>query len=223
VSAHGDNPVGAELLSGEDGEQPDGAVTDDGDGLAGPGLGGDGAEPAGTEDVGGGEEARDQVTGRNVGGGDQRAVSQRDPQPLRLGAFGSDACAVDARRLVAGPTDLAGVVGGEKRTDHELARLDRRYLGADLLDDPGVLMTHWRRPAEWVRASVRPEVRAADTSGGQPDDRVGRRHDLRFGALLDPNVTGAYMTAPRTIVSSSAWRCIRLDHRIRPRTAGAGH
>jgi hypothetical protein len=35
--------------SSQDGEQVDGAVTDDRDRLAGPGLGGDGAEPTGAE------------------------------------------------------------------------------------------------------------------------------------------------------------------------------
>ena len=44
-------------LGRQDAEQADGAVTDDGDGLAGAGLGGDGGEPAGAEHVGGGQQA----------------------------------------------------------------------------------------------------------------------------------------------------------------------
>ena len=56
VAAHRDDPLGAELLGGEDAEQADRAVADDRDGLAGAGLGGDGGEPAGAEHVGGGQQ-----------------------------------------------------------------------------------------------------------------------------------------------------------------------
>jgi len=51
VPAHRDDPFGAELLGGEHAEQPDGAVIDDRDGLARPGLGGHGGEPAGARHV----------------------------------------------------------------------------------------------------------------------------------------------------------------------------
>ena len=122
VAAHDDDPLGAELAGGEHAEEADGAVTDDGDGLARADLGGDGTEPAGAEHVGGGEEARDQIGGRQVGGGDEGAVGERDAGVLGLGADLAHQLAVDARALVAGPADLAGVVGGEERADHELAR-----------------------------------------------------------------------------------------------------
>ena len=83
VAAHRDDPLGAQLLGGQDAEQADRAVADDGDGLAGPHLGGDGAEPAGAQHVGGGEQARDQVVGRDVRGGDEGAVGERDAQRTR--------------------------------------------------------------------------------------------------------------------------------------------
>jgi hypothetical protein len=51
VAAHRDDPLGAELTGGQDGEQADRAVTDDCDGLTGTGVGGDGSEPAGAEHV----------------------------------------------------------------------------------------------------------------------------------------------------------------------------
>ena len=86
VAAHRDDPLGAELLGGEHAEQPDRAVADDRDGLARAGLGGDGAEPAGAQHVGGGEQARDQVVGRDVRGGDEGAVGERDAQRTRPGA-----------------------------------------------------------------------------------------------------------------------------------------
>ena len=84
VPGHGDDPFGAELLGGQDGEQPDGPVTDHGDGLAGAGLGRHGAEPAGAEHIGGGQQAGDQVLVRLAWGGDERAVGQRHPHQLRL-------------------------------------------------------------------------------------------------------------------------------------------
>ena len=84
VAAHRDDPLRAELLRGQHAEQPDRAVTDHRDGLAGSGLGGDGGEPAGAEHVGGGQEVRDQIGVRDVGGGDQGAVGQRHPHPLGL-------------------------------------------------------------------------------------------------------------------------------------------
>src|SRR4051794_28119429 len=52
VTAHRDDPLGAQLLRSEHPEQPDRAVTDDGNRLARPRLGGDGGEPAGAQHVG---------------------------------------------------------------------------------------------------------------------------------------------------------------------------
>ena len=106
-------------------QQADRAVADDGDGLARAGFGGDGTEPAGAEHVGGGQEVGDQIVGRHLRGGDQGAVGKRDAHPLGLGAAcGAEDLTVDAGGLVAGPADLAGVVGGEERPDDELARAD---------------------------------------------------------------------------------------------------
>jgi hypothetical protein len=70
MAAHRNDPLRAELLRGQHGEQADRAVTDYGNDLAGSRFGGHGSEPAGAQHVGGGEEARDQVVGRDVGGGD---------------------------------------------------------------------------------------------------------------------------------------------------------
>src|SRR4029453_9434376 len=55
------------------------------DGPAGAGLGRHGPEPAGAEHIGGGQQARDQVVGRELGGGDQGAVGQRDARGVGLG------------------------------------------------------------------------------------------------------------------------------------------
>ena len=192
---NGDDPLGAELLGGQDAEQPDRAVADDRDGLAGAGLGGDGGEPAGAEHVGGGHQRRDQVGVRAARGGDQGAVGERDAGELGLGADGAHQDAVHAVRLVAGPADLAGVVGGPERADDEVADLDGAHLGADLLDDADVLVAH-HLVVDRLGAAVGPQVAAADAGRRQADDRVGRLDDLRVLAVLDPHVTGSVHDNP---------------------------
>src|SRR3712207_7086295 len=107
-------------------------------------------------------------------GESSRDRSERDAGVLRLCAGGGTGLPVDARRLVASPADLAGVVGGEERADDELARLDQTYLAADLLDGADVLMAHRGRPFDRLDAAVGPEVRAAHAGEGQSDDGVGR-------------------------------------------------
>jgi hypothetical protein len=124
VAAHGDDPFRAEVLCTQHGEQADCTITDHGNGLPGAGFGSDGTEPASAEHVGGGEEARDQVRRRPFGGGHEGAVGERNAGQFRLRSDGAHALAVDARALVAGPADLARIVRGEERADHELTGLD---------------------------------------------------------------------------------------------------
>jgi hypothetical protein len=179
------------LLGSEHGEQPDGAVAHDGDGLARTGLGGHGAEPAGAEHIGRRQQPRDVVVGRDVGRGDQGAVGQGDAQQVGLGAESAHRDAVDAGALVAGPADLTGVVGGPERADHELARLDRLHRVADLLDDAGVFVPHRRRPLHVLHASVGPQVRPAHAGGRHTDDRVRRFDDPGRLTLLDAHIARA--------------------------------
>jgi len=108
VAADLDDPLRAELAGREDGEQADRSVTDDRDGLAGPGLGGDGAEPAGAEHVRGGQQVRDQRIIRQAGGGDKCPVGERDTQVLRLRAAGADVLDVHAPALVASQAGRSG-------------------------------------------------------------------------------------------------------------------
>ena len=189
VAAERDDALGAELLGGQDAEQADRAVTDDRDGLARAGLGGDGGEPAGAEHVGGRHQRRDEVRVRLPGGRDEGAVGERDAGQLGLGAEGAHQDAVHAVRLVAGLADLAGVVGGPEGADDEVADLDGADLGADLLDDADVLVAH-HLVVDRLGAAVGPQVAAADAGRRQADDRVGRLDDLRVLAVLDPHVPG---------------------------------
>ena len=47
------------------------------------------------------------------------------------------------------------------------------------------------RLVDRIGSSVGPQIRTADTGGWQADDRVSFLQDLRFGALLDPNIARA--------------------------------
>ena len=96
------------------------------------------------------------------------------------------------------------------------------HLGADLLDDADVLVTH-DLVVDGLDAAVGPQVRPADAGRGQPDDRVGRLDDLRVLALLDPDVAGGvhdYSThahpsltcdAPCASTFSTATSCCAAD------------
>ncbi len=191
MAAHRDDPLGAELFRGEHAEEADRSVPDDGDGFAGPGFGGDGGEPAGAEHVGGGEQRGHEVGVRHAGGGDQGAVGERDPKVLRLPAGRRSGLAVDAVGLVAGGADLAGVVGGEERADHELAGLHDVHFRADLFDDADVLVSHGCGLSGRVIAPVGPQVRPADAGRGEPQDRVRRFDDRGPLTLLDAHVSGS--------------------------------
>src|SRR5215203_1231337 len=191
VAAHRDDLLRAELIGGEHREQADGTVANDRHRLAWSGLGRHSAKPAGAEHVGGGEQAGDQILRRHPRRRYEGAVGERDAGVLCLCAGGGTGLPVDARRLVAGPADLAGVVRGEERADDELARLDQTYLVAHLLDDADVLMAHRGRLVDRLDAAVGPEVRAAHAAERQSDEGVGLLDDRRVGALLEAHVPGA--------------------------------
>src|SRR5919204_1163706 len=63
VTAHDDDRLRTELLGGQHGEQTDRTVTDHSNGPARSCVGGNSTEPAGAEDIRGGEQARDEVIG----------------------------------------------------------------------------------------------------------------------------------------------------------------
>src|SRR5688572_18047555 len=98
---------------------------------------------------------------------------------------------MNARGLVPGPADLAGVVRGEERAHHELATPDIADLAADLFDDAGVLVAHRGRTGQIVDSAPWPHVRSADAGGAQPDDRVRRLDDSWIFSVLDPDVARA--------------------------------
>jgi hypothetical protein len=154
-------------------------------------------------------EAASRLGTSSAGGGSGAATRVRSASGMRAGGLGADGAhqdAVHAGALVARPAELAGVVQGPERADHELPRLDRADLGADLLDDPDVLVPHRGGTLQLLHAPVRPQVRAADAGGRQADDRIGRIGDLRVVAVLDAHVARGVQdrsTHDRFLVPSS--------------------
>ena len=202
VAAERDDAFGAELLGRQDAEEADRAVSDDRDRLARSGLGGDGGEPAGAEDVGGSHERRDEVRLRYARGRDQGAVREWDAGQFGLGAEGAHQHAVRAVRLVAGQADLAGVVGGPERADDEVANLDGAHRGTNFFDDADVFVAH-HLVVDRLGAAVRPQVAAADARRRQADDGIGRLDDPRILAVFDPDV-------PRTVHDYLTHRSVLL-------------
>src|SRR5438067_2456098 len=189
VAAHDHDSLCAEPTSRGHAEEPDGSVADDCDALSRCDLRSDRSEPAGSQDVRGGEETRYEVVGRDAGRGDEGAVSERDSRQLGLRPYGADGFSVHAGALVAGLADLAGVVRGKEGSDDELAGLDRRDGLPDCLHDPDVLVPHGGRPVDRLDASVRPEVGAADARRWEADDGIGRVDDGRVVASFHAYVT----------------------------------
>jgi hypothetical protein len=190
MARHRDDALGTQLLGGQHPHQPNGAIADHGDGLAGSDLGGVGSEPAGSEHVGGGQQRRDQILVWLPRGSDEGAVGVWDAGLLRLGADGGrDELAVDEARRIPGPADLTGAVGDHERADDEVARLDRLDVAADLFDDADVLVAHGGVVGGFDSA-VGPQVRAADARRCDTDDRVGGLDDLRVFGFADADLAG---------------------------------
>ena len=190
VAGEGDDLLSPQGLGGQDGGQAHGAVADHRDGLAGAGLGGDGPEPAGSQDVGGGQQRGDDlgVLGLAAGNDDEGSVGQGHARVLGLGV--PDEAAVGAARLEAVLADLAGVVAQAEGADDEVADLDVRDLVADLDDGAHVLVAHGAGLLHGGDAPVGPQVRAAHAGGLELDDGVGGLDDVGDLAVLDTDVSG---------------------------------
>ena len=158
MAAERDDPFGAELLRREHGREAYGAIADDGDRLAGPGLGGDGTEPAGTKHVGCGHERGNQLGVGLSGRGNKGAVGERNPRVFGLCAHRTHADAMDTTRLVTRGANLTRVVRGDERANDEVARLHARDLCADLGDRANVLVPHKAGAAQGIDAAVGPKV-----------------------------------------------------------------
>ena len=128
--------------------------------------------------------------------------STPDARPAsRTSAVRADELAVDARALVPGLADRAGVVGGEERADHELAGLDVLDLAPDLLNDADVLVAHRGRPVDRFDPAIghrsEPQTQVADR---WMIASVGARI-LGSSRSCTRTSPGAYITAPRMTFS----------------------
>src|SRR6266849_10707768 len=187
MTAHRDDPFCPHPPGGEHSEETDRAVTDDRDRRAWLHVRCVGGKPTGAHDIGKRQQARDQVFRRNLGGGHQGTVRKRDAEHTCLRS--ADKLAVLTGRLVASMTVGTGVIGGEERTDDELARLDRGDGAADLLNNAAVLVPHWGGLENRVDSAVWPQVRAAHACGRDPNDYIGRLDNLRRFTLLETQVS----------------------------------
>src|SRR5216683_133804 len=87
---------------------------------------------------------------RHVRGSHEGPFRERHPQHGRLRA--ADKFAVLAGRLVAELAVWTSIVGGKKRADDKLARLDLRHGTTDVFDDAAVLVPHRSRVGDGLNA-----------------------------------------------------------------------
>ena len=214
VPAHQDDLLGAQPLRGQHAAQSDGAVADDGHGVAGLHPGGDRAVVAGAEHVGQRQQRRHERRVRGDRQLDQRALGQRHPHRLALAgvhAGRAPSAAVAAGDLQARRAEVAGVVRPHERRHHQVAGSEAGDLRADLLDDADELVAHPAALLVGGHRLVRPQVAAADARGGDADDRVGGLVQHGVGHVLDAHVAGLVhhgcSHGPQsTSDSSAAWQ-----------------
>jgi predicted metal-dependent enzyme (double-stranded beta helix superfamily) len=193
VAAEQDDPVGAEALRCDHTAEPDGAVADYGDGLAGSDLRRQGSVVAGAHHIGECEQRRHQGVVRVHRQRDQRSVRLRHAYRLALTAVDTiDAvpASVEAFALHAFPAEDARSVRPEKRRNDQVAGVDRLHIGADCLDDSDELVPH-PPPGVGVRHRlVRPQVAPADRGSRHTNESICGVDQASVRDILDPDVAG---------------------------------
>ena len=128
MAAEEDDLLGAEPLGGDHAAQADGAVADDGHGLARADLGGDGRVVARPHHVGEGEQRRHQrvvsPTGRTTSVPSACGTRTASPWPPSTPSLAAEA-AVQAGRVQPLMAEDAGAVGAGERRDDEVAGASR--------------------------------------------------------------------------------------------------
>ncbi len=151
---------------------------------------------AGAEDVGEGQQGRQQVVvaGRVLGELHEGAVGERHAHGLALAPVVADG-APEAAVLAGGRQALAAVVadavGPHEGRDHQVAALDRAHLGAGLLDDPEELVSDALARLPGRLAPVGPQVAAADAGTQHPHHGVGGQLHHGLGDVLHAHVVGS--------------------------------
>jgi len=101
------------------------------------------------------------------------------------------AAAVAAGRMQALGAEVAGVVGPHERRDDDVARLQRRDVAADVLDDADELVADPVAVLRLRLGAVGPQVAPADTGAQHAHHRVGWFAQRGVGHVLDPHVACA--------------------------------
>ncbi len=193
VPAHQNDLLGSEALRGEHTAEPDGAVTDDGDGVARPDPGCHRAVMAGAEHVGQCEQRRHQCRVRRDREFHQRALGQRHPHSLalaRVQAWCAPAATVAARCVQTLSAEVTRVVRPDERSNDQIAGSETADVRSDLFDDADELVAHAAALLLEGHRPIGPQVAAADAGRSDADDGVGGFVEDRVGHGLDAHVSG---------------------------------
>ena len=156
MAGHCNDPLRTHLLRGEHAEETNGAVPDDCHRRTRFDIRRLGSEPAGTENIGGRQQAREQVVRREVLSRNERPIREWDAQ--HWGLRTNDGLHVLAAGRVSVATVRAGVVRREERSNDELTAFDGFHAATDFFDDAAILVTHRRRLLHFIDAAIRPKV-----------------------------------------------------------------
>ena len=130
----------------------------------------------------------------------ERPVCLRNAHRFRLSSTNvrrAEESAVEARRVESLVAEDAGAVGVGERHDDQLSDLYGAHVGSDCLDHTDRLVAHGSAALRRLHKVVRPEIAAADTGVSHPYDRIGRLDESGVRDILDPNISGRYMTVAR--------------------------
>src|SRR5439155_141747 len=177
MAAHDDELLGAETRRGDHAAQANGAVADDGDGLAGADLRGDGRVVACAHHVREGEERWHQRVVLLDRKDDERPIRLWGAHRLGLRTVDlvcAEEPAVDARRLQSLVAELARSVRERERHHDEITDFQGADVGADRVDDADRLVAHHAAGLAVLQRSVGPEVAAADAGAVAGTDQLDR-------------------------------------------------
>jgi len=194
VAAEQEDPLGTESLRGDHAAQPDGAVADHSDRLAGADIGREGRVVAGAHHIGKREQRRHEFVVRTDRQDHECPLGLRNTHRFALTAVdvvAAVSAAMETGALQPFAAEGTGSIRPEERRDDEVADLDGLHVGADRLDDTDELVPH--SPAGIVvrHRLVRPEIATADRGARDLNERIGRVDQPGVRNILDANIAGS--------------------------------
>ena len=200
VAAKQDDPVGAETLRCDHAAEPDGAVADDGDRLAGADLRCQRAAwwPVPITSV---SVSSDGISDRRR----RPAARQACHPPAEHAPPRPDRHQRRPSRIGRRGDNCLQALHGRRRRFHRTRETAKRrdrppspsHIGADRLDDADELMPHTPAGVIVRHRLVRPQIAAADRGAGDPYKRVCRVDQPSVGNILDPDIAGSIHTVAR--------------------------